>query len=51
MKVNYKGDILEAILLPKASDPGSLHPHMNSADTKAETDATTKLEQHTIGVA
>ena len=36
---------------PKSSDPGSSHPHMNSADIKTETDATTKLEQHTTGVA
>ena len=51
MKVNYKGDIVEAILLSKSSVPGSLHPHMNSADIKVETDARTKLEQHTTGVA
>ena len=35
----------------KSSDPGSSHPHTNSADTKVETDATIKSEQHTTGVA
>ena len=50
MKIDYKGDILEAYF-PKSSDPGSSHPHMNYVDTKAETNATTKLEQHTTGVA
>ena len=51
MKVNYKGDILKPSYFPKPSDLGSLHPHTNSADIKVETDATTKSEQHTTGVA
>ena len=51
MKVDYKGGVLKQSCFPKSSDPGSSHPHTNSADTKVETDATTKLEQHITGVA
>ena len=51
MKVDYKEVYWKLSYFPKSSDPGSLHPHTNSVDTKVETDATIKSEQHTIEVA
>ena len=49
MKVDYKGNILEVILLPKVLRPWIIDT--NSVDIKVEIAATTKLEQHTSGVA
>ena len=52
MKVDYKGDILEAILVPKVLRSWIItSTHINSVDIKVETTATTKFEQHTSGVA